>query len=447
MSEKKEQPEIEVSEERLKKLVPGWPLPEVESINDEQEEKIKKLIDIVLKNPAEGSPTPPKEMLEANDEDQRILGYKFLIARKWKMEDAEKMWKDTIKYKTDMNCFRTDYFPAAFPVRGWNFDELNTTLGYTSRKPDEDVDRTYTQFAPAYAATYHKWDKLGHPVFIERTGLIKVKPVVACAKACAKIGEPLHGPIIRYHVHFNEVGARLVRYQDQVMGPKVGRRVLGVTAVLDCRGLGYGHLHNPALDILKQVWACDSSYYPEGLHKLFIVNTPGMINFAYNIVKGWLDPRIQQKLLFVKPDKTAETLLQVIDAENLPEFLGGKCNCEGGCVETLDEAIPMEGGDNTMAEEVKVGAGKNETREFPMEPGEQVTWEFEVSQMNVEFSVTYIPDAEGSEPIEVVKKEKAKLGTSDYEPTVPGRLVLIWDNHYSWMNSKSVRLRVMKRTM
>jgi len=56
---------------------------------------------------------------------------------------------------------------------------------------------------------------------------------------------------------------------------------------------------------------------------------------AWSVVKGFLDERTVAKIKilggsFQKP------LLEVIDAENLPSFLGGKCTCaeHGGCMKS-----------------------------------------------------------------------------------------------------------------
>lgn len=437
--------------EKKKEIVPGWPTPELDTVTEEQEKAIQELLDRVIRKPAEEKGPAPKYLLDLCEEDQHILSQKFCVARKWVVDDAEKMWRESIAFKAEKKCFEKQYFPPAFAVRGYDYDKVNETLGLERRKPDE-FDKTYQYISPYYQGTYHKYDKLGHPVFIERTGRTGVKGLVKACKALAPIGVHPREVINDYHVHFNEVGARLVRYNDQTVGAATGRRITSVVCVLDCDGLGYHTLYNPALDLLKKVWATDAAYYPEGLYRVFVVNCPTMVNFAYSIVKGWLDPRVRGKIMFVKPEKTAEVLLHVIDADNLPEYLGGRCVCEGGCIETPpapegEYSSPQDGSDGMLTEEIKIGSGKNETREFSLEAGEEVAWEWEVTEKNVEFGVqfqTHAEVAEGAIGTEVVKKEKNNLGGGSFTANASGRLVLIWDNHYSWFNSKILRLRVFK---
>ena len=49
-----------------------------------------------------------------------------------------------------------------------------------------------------------------------------------------------------------------------------------------------------------------------------------------SLVKPWLDPVTVNKIQILGSDYK-KTLLEQIPPENLPQFLGGTCNCEGGC--------------------------------------------------------------------------------------------------------------------
>lgn len=47
-----------------------------------------------------------------------------------------------------------------------------------------------------------------------------------------------------------------------------------------------------ALYLLKAVADIVQRYYPETLHRLFIVNTPSAFVAMFKIVKSWLNPRV-----------------------------------------------------------------------------------------------------------------------------------------------------------
>ena len=67
--------------------------------------------------------------------------------------------------------------------------------------------------------------------------------------------------------------------------------------------------------------------------RTFIVNAPMIFTGIWAIVKNFLDERTRSKFTILGYNYE-ETLLEHVDAENLPDFLGGTCKCEehGGCL-------------------------------------------------------------------------------------------------------------------
>lgn len=74
-------------------------------------------------------------------------------------------------------------------------------------------------------------------------------------------------------------------------------------------------------------------YYPEIMGQCFIVNSPMIFSAIWAVVKGFLDEKTRNKIS-IKGGKFEKELLELVEPENLPEFLGGKCKCEkfGGCL-------------------------------------------------------------------------------------------------------------------
>ncbi len=65
---------------------------------------------------------------------------------------------------------------------------------------------------------------------------------------------------------------------------------------------------------------------------MFFVNTSWLLRTAWVIVKGFLDSKTVGKIKILGGD-FKEELLKHIDAENLPTFLGGTCQCAPeGCL-------------------------------------------------------------------------------------------------------------------
>lgn len=71
--------------------------------------------------------------------------------------------------------------------------------------------------------------------------------------------------------------------------------------------------------------------YPENMGCMFVVNAPFVFSAAWSIVKGFLDERTVAK---IKINPKQKEIFECIDENDLPVFLGGKCNCPGGCMKS-----------------------------------------------------------------------------------------------------------------
>ncbi|KAG0324187.1 cytosolic factor, phosphatidylinositol/phosphatidylcholine transfer protein [Podila humilis] len=89
--------------------------------------------------------------------------------------------------------------------------------------------------------------------------------------------------------------------------------------------------------MLRSLTDMDQKAYPESLGKLFIVNSPYVFVKVFSMIKKWLDPGVIEKIHILGKDYK-NVLLEHIEPENLPEFLGGSCTCShmpGGCVPSV----------------------------------------------------------------------------------------------------------------
>ena len=75
-------------------------------------------------------------------------------------------------------------------------------------------------------------------------------------------------------------------------------------------------------------------YYPETLGNLYVVNAPFLFSGIWSVAKGFLDEVTRKKIKIIGWNYLP-TLLEHVNEEDLPSFLGGKCTCsefEGGCI-------------------------------------------------------------------------------------------------------------------
>lgn len=458
-------------------------VPEMDPISDAQEKLIVQFVDELRKHYTDASTnivTLPPRWKAANAEDTRILAYKHLTARKWKVSDALLMATSTATWRAERGIDSLPLFPPAFRAYGYDFDDVAERLGETVGPKRTDLNDWFGKagriIEPVYKSGFQYWDKTGHPVLVMFFGQCSVRGLFKKFQQLSNVGEKPAHAAVRYHTFENEVAAALTRYRDAVNASlpeghpdKVDRRILGVTCVIDCGGLGYSHLWNPILDILRAEFAIDAAHYPEGLHRVLVTNCPTMIKFAYTIVKSALDPRVQQKITFCSAGKeTEETMRMIMDVAHLPKFLGGQWECPDGSFWGADVAADAaqqaadDGASDAVTEDINVSAGKSHIKEYLLAAGEEVSWEFaSTSGYDIRFHAhffpkvadSYIPqvltdsnadDRKVDDSTVLVFQQKLKDGADRFVANEQGILRLTWDNTSSWFKGKKLQMRIIK---
>ncbi|XP_050876503.1 phosphatidylinositol/phosphatidylcholine transfer protein SFH8 [Lathyrus oleraceus] len=96
---------------------------------------------------------------------------------------------------------------------------------------------------------------------------------------------------------------------------------------------GLKNFTKSARDLVMRLQKVDGDNYPETLCQMFIINAGTGFRLLWSTIKSFLDPKTTSKIHFLG-NKYQSKLLEVIDASELPEFLGGTCSCadEGGCL-------------------------------------------------------------------------------------------------------------------
>ena len=220
---------------------------------------------------------------------------RFLRARKFDLEKTMEMFKKYLKWRIDMKV-----------------DELLTSY---------ELENLF-EIKKVYPHGYHRTDKIGRPVYIERYNQTDVK-------ALFKI--TTEDKMVKYYIKQYE---RQIKFIFPACSAVVKKPVEQSCTILDADGIGITSIFGPIKGFIKLASDIGQDYYPEMLGKMTIVNTGFFFRAVWTMVKGFIDPKTQAKIgLFGSNFKNE--LLQLVDEDKLPEFFHGKCTCSDfmfGCL-------------------------------------------------------------------------------------------------------------------
>lgn len=185
------------------------------------------------------------------------------------------------------------------------------------------------QVRVAFPHGYHGVDKLGRPIYVQRLGRTSPESLFQVTNwdRFIKFWIQSYEDLVWKKVPACKAAGAVNPALPGLPPPSALASIQTVT-IVDLKGVGLGHFTAKAREFLAVTSKISSNNYPEILGSMYVVNTPGIFPMIWNQVKSILDPGTRAKIHLINSKQTREKLLEVIDADQLPCFLGGDCKCD-----------------------------------------------------------------------------------------------------------------------
>ncbi|KAM3961246.1 SEC14-like protein 2 [Aphomia sociella] len=348
-----------------------------------------------------------KDVLKPEHNDHYLL--RWLRARNWNPEAAEKMLRDSLKWREK-----------------WDLDNIQTWEG----------PEVLQKYFPSGSSGF---DKEGSPVVII--------PFVGL-----DVWGLLHTfdrtDIIRMVLKHLENYLAITRKQAMTHGPAA----LKATLIVDLEGFSMRqYAWKPAAELVFILLQIYEANYPETLKSCFIVNAPKVFSLAFSIIKKFLHEYTISKIRIYSndPKKWQAQILTLVDKDQLPVHYGGTMIDENG--DPRCGLIVKPGGkvpkcyysknsnNEKVFTRVTIKTGEKHSVILICDSDSVLKWKFGLDSHDIKFLIKRT-DEEGNVSI-VHGPRKVSHGTVDegsLPVTGPSTYTVIFDNKSAYLRSKKV---------
>ncbi|XP_075163584.1 SEC14-like protein 2 [Haematobia irritans] len=358
------------------------------------------------------------DVLGGGEEYDDYFLLRWLRARKWDLEAAEKMLRNAVKNRISVNIESLEKWEAPEALRKY--------LPYGIIGHDNDG-------APIIVCPFYQFDIYGMLHCVTRFDFIRY--VIKILEGVMKDGYE----------------------QSKIHGVKA-RQVVVLFDVADFNMTQYAW--RPAVELIIAMIKEYEQNYPEILKMCYIINAPKVFYFAFNFVKKFLDEYTMSKISINKlgSDKWKEAAFSHIDPNILPKAFGGNLteNGDGRCPSKVvwGGKVPKElyleqkDDDDKNFIEAIVNKGNKLKLEFDVgdkkenEEDKLLSWDFRTIDYDIKFGILSVDKASGERRSEVplTKVYSNEMNEVGFITTRPNtKYTVVFDNSGSYLRSKKLR--------
>ena len=182
-----------------------------------------------------------------------------------------------------------------------------------SEPPPETV-RRHAEWRQQWHMDAYGEDSLGHPIMGHRLG--KIDPTTFLDNFDIDLVKLCYARDMEYFAH-----------RKRAVAQQRGEAVYKQVVILDMDGLSSGHFGSKFRGPVKDVIVLLQDMYPEGTHRIFIINTPAAFRAIWWTVQGYLDTNVRENIKIVNYDKQAQRkafAAEGIELSQIPVWAGGE---------------------------------------------------------------------------------------------------------------------------
>ncbi|XP_060077261.1 SEC14-like protein 2 [Ylistrum balloti] len=278
------------------------------------------------------------------------------------------------------------------------------------------------------------FDKEGCPIWVDPLGRLDFKGLMASAN---------QKDMLLHKLCDLERFSKVMVEQSHKLGKVIDKE----TIIYDMEKVGMRHLWKPGIDTFNQFVTLVEDNYPERLKFIFIINAPKIFPVIWKLVRPFVAEETRKKIKVFGTTNYKDTLLEYIDADQLPAAYGGTLVDKSGdprCGEMI-----VQGGE--VPKELYANANSLDRDKFTSVTVMRLQiikdykiWQFFTEGYDIGFAVyKRIEDGLRKGNLEeIIPTERVTShiypGDGSVVCKTVGTYVIRFDNTYSWTRSKKI---------